>query len=74
MWNCGLVCCFLRLLGVLDALAVGSSLLNRQDAKNAKIGFTELRRRCGYKAYVQLSEFAETFSAFGDGIYVFEIH
>jgi len=31
-------------------LAVGSSLLNRQDAKDAKVGFMELYRRCGYKA------------------------
>jgi hypothetical protein len=30
----------------LAFLAVGSSSLNRQDAKNAKVGFTELRRRC----------------------------
>jgi hypothetical protein len=34
----------------LAFLAVGSSLLNRQDAKDAKVGFMELRRRCGYKA------------------------
>jgi|BioPla2DNA2_1021312.scaffolds.fasta_scaffold95590_2 hypothetical protein len=47
---CGLVCCFRRLLGVLGVLAVGSSLLNRQDAKDAKVGFTELSRLCGYKA------------------------
>ena len=31
-------------------LAVGSSLLNRQDAKDAKVGFMELSRLCGYKA------------------------
>jgi hypothetical protein len=41
---------FFRLLGVLGVLAVGSSLLNRQDTKNAKVGFTELSRLCGYKA------------------------
>jgi len=44
---CGLVCCFLRLLGVLGVLAVCSALLNRQDAK---VGFTELSRLFGCKA------------------------
>jgi len=34
----------------LAFLALASLSLNRQDAKNAKVGFTELRRRCGYKA------------------------
>jgi hypothetical protein len=38
------------LLGVLGVLAVGSSLLNRQDAKAAKVGFMELGRQYGYKA------------------------
>jgi hypothetical protein len=37
-------------LATLAFLAVGSSSLNRQDAKNAKVGFTEFRRRYGYKA------------------------
>jgi hypothetical protein len=41
---------FFRLLGVLGVLGVGSSLLNRQDAKNAKVGFMELSRLFGYKA------------------------
>jgi hypothetical protein len=34
----------------LASLAVGSSLLNRQGAKAAKVGFMELNRLCGYKA------------------------
>jgi hypothetical protein len=35
--------CFLRLLGVLGDW---SSSLNRQDAKDAKVGFAELCQRC----------------------------
>jgi len=37
-------------LAFLAFLAVGSSLLNRQDAKIAKVGFMELSRLFGYKA------------------------
>ena len=31
-------------------LGVSITKINRQDAKDAKVGFMELYRRCGYKA------------------------
>jgi len=47
---CGIAVWFVAFSECLAVLAVGSSLLNRQDAKNAEGGFTELSRLCGYKA------------------------
>jgi len=40
---------FSECLAFLAFLAVSSPSLNRQDAMNAKVGFTELSRLCGYK-------------------------
>jgi hypothetical protein len=41
---------FVVFFNCLASMVVGSSLLNRQDAKDAKVGFMELSRLCGYKA------------------------
>jgi len=47
---CGFAVWFVAFSDCLAFLAVNSSSLNRQDAKNAKVGFMELSRLCGYKA------------------------
>jgi hypothetical protein len=47
---CGIAVWFVAFSECMAPLAVGSSLLNRQDAKVAKVGFTELSRLCGCKA------------------------